>query len=822
MNSSELQNKAHELLKYRRGYRPQMVEEFIKKYRPLKTEIQQIILQTQLLRYYSNHNDEIPKDKKFSDIYMNSKKAPSRFSQKFPQNLGQIFGQWTALLISRPESFAKATAAYFTLDASDIEIFSRLTFPNIFFHFASDEFAKQASIYIETLLDNMSSDLFSDFFIGYFLNCPKFCNSIWTLFDQNMSRYTNKTHISYIFNSLIETLKVCASALTEGHHRIVKKFFEKDRATFANAFVNGILKTLYQDYIANNATKEEDDKNAVFSLFDFLVNHPNLPHIKYIVQSFEKSKGPKWVPPHAIMSDDLKADLIFSCRECFIVEDIIRQHHDILKITLIKGVSLDHKKCSDIDVVFIQISVHTFIKPCKSFTGNIYFDQTDPIKNADDEVLSRFYKQLLHVSQEEGIDSIEVKELGDNNTKLKPFINYLNRPNFMNYVLIESINMSNDSFSKFEKYGIHAFVHKEYLHDHQEAIQMYSQILQIVSQNVLEKPNEQVSFNQNDPALFHQVSKVHKKSSLMRRLAITQPSQIQTNVQSNEPVLTTAIFQKDMKQFCKGINPSNFDINANASSDYEVQESKFDQLNIGEKKGAVGKASEFILDFEDDIPVVEEVKPVKRKRRNSAEYERGQSSHVVKNNINQLIQKVVNPTELHFWLLLKTIDQWQSSTDPKLEKLLPQFAESVQRMKIHTQNKLTLPTTILHSLETIAHHLDKYDSLLIGTQTYHVLHTLLDLMQIADFYKTQNHSLPPNDVDKFIFNTLLGMLETNIVINTYVWYGKILFSFSSSKRMIPTKLIAAASYLEKQFNQFLSEYCDDSLSYTISECRQSL
>ena len=797
-----LLEEAHELLKYRNWGSAATKDAFVKQDKPSRLETQRLILQSQLLRYYFNHENELSEGVKYSDLYKRTKLPATRFTSKFNANSLQLALQWISTFITFTDKLGNAVAAYFSSSPKELEYFGRVTFPTVFYHFVTKEFADQAMKFMDTLLSVAPTNIFGECFVGYFLNMPDFCNSVWKLFNENIAFCNDPMLTSNILDSLLRALRSASSRLTDGHKIITKKFYEKDASGFAKYFIDGVLNTLFKESTVNSAPDAEKNV-AVTQFMEFLLLHPMLPHVKSILKAVTVESGAKWCVPQAIIPDDNRANISLTCRDCFLIEKIINAQAETLGITVPNVMKLAGRKgWANTDVIQADVTTHTFVKVNPYFTQSVTFPGKEKLTAKENGDFSRKYKAISSSARGFDLDPLIFIKVPPKDMKISRILAGLSS-DFIEYMTVQSINESIVSNKLYEEFGNLSFINREFYFMQLQAQLMLTNVYQLASQKCIETPQlgkEKPETPATEAPILRgrAMTGKRKASKILKRLSIAMPSTTSI-ISESQPILTTA---------CFGNGPllSNFQKQA---SDFSLEPSIFTQ------KANTAHASEFSLDF-DEEPVVEEVvKPVKRARRNSAENEKSQAI-AIKAKLKQIFEKE-EPSELQMWVLFKSIDQ-RNLTNKGFDKTCDIFTQYVTVRKVQLQEESsTIPEFLREMISEISKAINNNASVGPCASLYFVLQRLTELMQIDEKYMHEVPNASPNAV----FNLFLSLVSNNEVIQSYIWYGRIIFIFVLGKASIPRKLSQAGHYLETHINEFLAS-CPDNFIRKISESRQTL
>ncbi|EAY06324.1 hypothetical protein TVAG_065810 [Trichomonas vaginalis G3] len=732
-----------------------------------KKETQRLKPATSLLRYFTEYWDELPKSMTYLDLFMLVKAKEERCKvnvSKGTANYYSVILNWFSKIVGNPEKFAQMVKMYFETNNSNLKYFARITFPNLFLHFEFIEFSDLSYKFLAYLVNNCQPDFYGPFLVSYFLAISGFANIFWYLYDQEMLKYGNKTQLSNIFSCFIKAISDSITKLPINHIEIARLVIDKDKGAFLKYFYGDAIKILYKEHSAGYS--DTSIVNSVIEFLDYISGHPDHPQSLLLIEVFFKDDcnyAPMW--PMAIDETENKAIIMMTCKEFFIIEDIVKEYHDILNIdALIKPTYLNPAFKDSLVIDCCEVHTSNFIKPGYSVKYNLMFEPQEKFGITLDANQSRLYKAIKCAADTEKLHIVKLISNQISSKNVPPL-----KDDMQETLLKAFVDDCYTNDQTFEFHIRRIFISRQISSSGHEASMLLSKALHYFAQYLFEEPKkEEIEKPIQSLSPLAKMRPGQRSSGFFRRLSININS-TEANIMAQQSILTTSAFNLEGKA------------NNNSSFGHNV---------VSRSIETSGKASTFFLDFEE----TPEIKPTaKKQRRNSGEFNKIHTAHKQKNIVNDIIKKSPNASELYLLAIIRSADSTMaqnSKATAAIKKFMSRVqTESIKGILVEEKTSEIQPKLV----NKISKMIDSYKVCKPGTLMYNVLECLQPLPSICEKLKFDFH----------FFKKLMESVKTEALIATYVMYEQLSFDYVTFRKSLPNSLDQTGQYLTKNMQEYM-------------------
>ena len=426
---------------------------FFKKFHQFLLNFQHIFHQTNILKFYSFENVQPPEGISLIEFANKIRNGPFRFHSKISASISQIFSQWILDFVKKPINFANALISYFKIQKQYFQLFSQVTFPSIMFHFVSYEFCESTNIFLLEILKNGSNEMIISFYNSYLNNNFLFLNSLWSQFELKCLIKNPIYHDGDYFSIFLECLELSSRNLNEFHIKSLKSFHEFNSILFQDFIINHFLINQYKLYFS---LKNKNYLNhPILKILKYCSNNLEIIFYKKILNYFLNPKYYSLLRNHLEIIDDLRTQIVFTCHEVFIIQDIVKNSPSTVSIPLLPNLQISNKYLNNFETLFLEMSLgNNFEKKLNKNISSIMLKNSNEIEIQKNSNFQRNYLQIFSLAHNLSIHPLELfnNESSIENLKLQKKINLLLNKDFYNYTLSKSINLLFDQSNLFSEF----------------------------------------------------------------------------------------------------------------------------------------------------------------------------------------------------------------------------------------------------------------------------------------------------------------------------------------------------------------------------------
>jgi len=757
---------------------------FLKQYHQDLIDYQHLCHQLSLMRYFSYPSTLLPDNKTLVDVISIIRNGPFRFHTKIAACVTQIVTQWIIDIVRSPNELAKVSTSYFAKRSHDLNLFAKVTYPSIMFHFQSYEFLESGSILIKSLIETAPSDVINEFLYSYIISSQQFVSVLWPVFwDKTLSFFDSNNDFFMIF---LECLSNASRYLTMFHLETMKDYHKSLPKEFYSFLYQTLFLRLFNEFFSSKSCNYL--LHSILDIFKFCCENPNSPQSQMVFCSIFDEKPRKHARLHLSVIDTKRTPICISCHECLMLQNLVQANPQLVSISYMQNLQIPQKSFNNFETVFIEFSMGAFEKAYKNDSNDFFRLNKEPYPIEKESSFLRAYNQLVTFCSNIGIDPVDVfsQEITIETSKLHKSVTLLKNPEFYLYVLKKSINMLKQSSSSFEDFSFH-MLNYEITNQTFSLCKYYqNHLLSCLSDRII-KGKINVNYQSN----VFPYSDEDVSPSLKRLLDQFPPeADPEKAMEENQAVLTTMAFND------KGMREEHLGNTKMLTPSLNIQMSTFDL---------------------ESIQVVAAIRP-KRERRKSAEYDKAQTQHNIKNEISQIVGKCQHP-DLKTYLSLRKLDE--CSIDSKMKSLRQRYIDLLQIQRIRNPPEYINVEGCEFFTLHLARKLDSLEDLRPSASILGLIEVGILILEMKEIIHGKKKTQQSEDMGTSLLTKALLLSQRKGAFDAYIWMQKIRILHLDFQVNLPNKYSKSVQFIEGRFWMFLDDM-DPKLNESCRKCNESL
>jgi len=679
-----------------------------------------------------------------------------RFSSKFNSTAHNYFSSWISYFVSKPEKVARAVSAYYWSNKEELLMFSRMTLPNLYFCFVTQEYLIKGFAFLSHLIRISSESVYQEFVLGFLLSFHQFSNAFVYDFLEKWNGMRRKNELSAIYNCLKCSLRNCLYSLPVQVIDIFKDIYSINKESAQKVLLLFLRQIVTEGCVG---TRKGIYYETIDNFFGYSLGHLDSPHSRMLLNIVIENEYSSFVPNHAFFSDETRAPIVLYVKECCFIYDFILKMKDSLEIEMFSKINLAGNSISQYDMVFIEIPSHSILKPTDAFIGTICYENQKyiDIEPLSDE--SRFWNSLNQRINSIQFDILDLLK-GSIPPQLKDqsatILKWIEDPHFLDYaksmIIKESNGVINGIESHFKTSLICQIQENRYYH----ALNVLQRVLHIAIRLTMQpgvfmslKPEH----NTFDPFSYSYLRDVYDYDN--------------SEIPDRNNVYDSGCFTR----FGLPLSPHELtnSIQPDISS---LRPSTFDMGN----------------------EVVVKTEPPPRRNRRNSENE-GNSIAFLKKSITQVLAKVMN-SELKVWIILGMLDSWKGD-DKNLESLSREYTNRMNSLRIQSFSDV-LSEEESHEIQRVSNKFDSIGYYDKGSSIIEMIRVFSELSNTSNRFWKKDSSMRLQVFRRIMLNANSGVFES------FFWFNRLKFLFEDFKSF-PAHLTGSINLINDIFPQFLKD-----------------